>query len=43
MKEYIEDKLKTIEQDIVLESNYNRIRSLLDDRNVILYLLSFYI
>ncbi len=43
MKEYIESKLKDIEQEIVLESSYNRLNSLLDDRNVILYLLSFYI
>lgn len=43
MKEYIEGKLKDIEQEIVLESSYNRLNSLLDDRNVILYLLSFFI
>lgn len=43
MKEYIEDKLKTIEQDILLENNYYKLSSLLDDRNVILYLLSFFI
>ena len=43
MKEYIEDKLKTIEQDILIERNHYRIESLLDDRNVILYLLSFFI
>lgn len=43
MKEYIEQRLKDIEQDILKESSYNRIQSLLDDRNVILYLLSFFI
>lgn len=43
MKEYIEDKLKAIEQDILLERNHYRLQSLLDDRNVILYLLSFFI
>jgi len=43
MKEYIEQRLKNIEQDILKESSYNRIQSLLDDRNVILYLLSFFI
>jgi hypothetical protein len=43
MKEHIEQRLKDIEQDIIKESSYNRIQSLLDDRNVILYLLSFFI
>lgn len=43
MKEYIESKLKAIEQDILLENNHYRIECLLDDRNVILYLLSFFI
>jgi hypothetical protein len=42
MKEHIEQRLKDIEQDIIKESSYNRIQSLLDDRNVILYLLSFF-
>ena len=41
MKEYIEAKLKDIEQEIVKESSYNR--SLMKDRSIILYLLSFYI
>ena len=43
MKEYIEAKLKDIEQDIVLESSYNRLQSLMKDRSIVLYLLSFYI
>lgn len=43
MKEYIEDKLNTIEQDILKERNHYKVSSLLDDRNVILYLLSFFI
>lgn len=43
MKEYIESKLKDIEQDIVKERDYYKLSSLLDDRNVILYLLSFFI
>ena len=43
MKEYIEDKLNTIEQDILKERNHYKLSSLLDDRNVILYLLSFFI
>lgn len=43
MKEYIEQRLKAIEQDILLENNYYKLSSLLDDRNVILYLLSFFI
>jgi hypothetical protein len=43
MKEHIEQRLKDIEQDIIKESSYNRIQSLLDDRKVILYLLSFFI
>ena len=43
MKEYIEAKLKDIEQDILKESSYNRLQSLMKDRSIILYLLSFYI
>ena len=43
MKEYIEQRLNDIEQDILKENNYYKLSSLLDDRNVILYLLSFYI
>jgi hypothetical protein len=43
MKEYIEQKLNDIEQAIVKESCYDKVQSLLDDRNVILYLLSFFI
>jgi len=43
MKEYMESKLKDIEQDIVKERDYYKLSSLLDDRNVILYLLSFFI
>jgi hypothetical protein len=43
MKEYIEQKLTNIEQEIVLESSYNRLQSLMKDRSIILYLLSFYI
>lgn len=43
MKEYIEQRLNDIEQDILKENNYYRLSSLLDDRNVILYLLSFFI
>ena len=43
MKEYIEQRLNDIEQDILKENNYYALSSLLDDRNVILYLLSFFI
>lgn len=43
MKEYIEQRLNDIEQDILKENNYYKLSSLLDDRNVILYLLSFFI
>lgn len=43
MKEYIEQKLTNIEQEIVKESSYNRLQSLMKDRSIILYLLSFYI
>lgn len=43
MKEYIEDKLKLVEEQILKENNYYALSSLLDDRNVILYLLSFFI
>lgn len=43
MKEYIEDKLKLVEEQILKENNYYTLSSLLDDRNVILYLLSFFI
>lgn len=43
MKEYIEDKLKLVEEQILKENNYYKLSSLLDDRNVILYLLSFFI
>jgi hypothetical protein len=43
MKEYIEQKLTNIEQEIVKESCYNKVQSLIKDRSIILYLLSFYI
>ena len=43
MKEYIEVKLKLVEEQILKENNHYKISSLLDDRNVILYLLSFFI
>ena len=43
MKEYIEVKLKLVEEQIHKENNHYKISSLLDDRNVILYLLSFFI
>ena len=43
MKEYIEAKLKDIEQDIVLERSYTKLNTLMKDRSIILYLLSFYI
>jgi len=43
MKEYIQTKLEIIEQDILKERNYYKHSLLLDDRNVILYLLSFFI
>jgi hypothetical protein len=43
MKEHIEQQLKNVEEQIIKESSYNRIQCLLDDRNVILYLLSFFI
>jgi len=43
MKEYIEQRLNDIEQDIVLENNYYKVQSLIKDRSIILYLLSFYI
>jgi hypothetical protein len=43
MKQYIESKLIAIEQQIVLERCYNKLQSLIEDRSVIVYLLSFYI
>jgi N-acetylglutamate synthase-like GNAT family acetyltransferase len=43
MKEYIEQRLRDIEQDILLERDYYKVQSLIKDRYVILYLLSFYI
>jgi hypothetical protein len=43
MKQYIESKLIAIEQQIVLERCYNTLQSLIEDRSVIVYLLSFYI
>ena len=43
MKEYIECKLKDIEQDILKENNYYKVQSLMKDRSIILYLFSFYI
>jgi hypothetical protein len=43
MKEYIEEQLNNIEQDILLERSYNEVQTLLEHRSIILYLLSFYI
>jgi hypothetical protein len=43
MKEYIEQRLNLVEEQILKENNYYKVQSLMKDRSIILYLLSFYI
>jgi hypothetical protein len=43
MKELLQQKLNDIDQQILLKRSYIEVSSLLDDKNVVLYLLSFFI